>query len=64
MEHFTEEIIINDTFVRNVTSLTNMNPENNKNINDCEQKTEPVMVDSIIRTKDFMKIFNSSMNQE
>lgn len=63
MECMTEEIFINDTFVRNVKSISNVD-KNAKDINDHKRKTEPITVDSIIRTKDFMKIFNSSMNQE
>lgn len=63
MECMTEEIFINDTFVRNVKSISNVD-KNAKDFNDHKRKTEPITVDSIIRTEDFMKIFNSSMNQE
>lgn len=48
------EILINDNYVRNVTSLVRNDGKN----------SEPIKVDSIIRTKDFMKFFNSAMNLE
>lgn len=63
MECMTEEIFINDTFVRNVKSISNVD-KNAKDFSDHKRKTEPITVDSIIRTEDFMKIFSRTLNQE
>ena len=56
-----DEILINDTYVRNIKSVIN---KDYADYDVSKQETEPAIVESIIRTQDFMKVFNSSMNLE
>jgi hypothetical protein len=57
------EILINDTYVRNIKSIIKKDFENEND--EYKQKTEPFIVESIIKTKDFLNgFFNNYINLE